>query len=130
MVHHLRPPALASALLAASLAACTTISAGGFGTDPSRADMEGAPAIALDHDVAEVWPRTKEMLAHLSTRVPRYDEVTRRAFATVDEGAVVAEVLETEPGRSRLAVKARRYGREDEVLARSVISRIERDLER
>ena len=92
--------------------------------------MEGGEALEFDQDADAVWRRTKETLAHLSTRVPQFDDEKLSAFATVDGGSIRAAVSEVAPGRSRLTVTARRYGDSSEPLARSVLTRIGEEVER
>ncbi|MEM9800116.1 MAG: hypothetical protein AAGA20_07300 [Planctomycetota bacterium] len=115
-------------LFALAALGCGTL--GSFGADPTRVDMEEAQSLVLEHDAGEVWDRTKETLAHLSSRVPRFEDGSGRAFAAVEDGSVVAEVVELSPGSARLAVRARRYGREDDALALRVIGHIVDEVER
>ncbi|MEM9382328.1 MAG: hypothetical protein AAGB93_20415 [Planctomycetota bacterium] len=129
----LTKPFLAAAgalCLALVVASCGSISSGGLGGKFTDKDRESALVSDHDRDLETVWARVKETLAHLSTRVPRFDEATRRAYATVDEGSIRTEVVETRPGRTRVYMKARRYGKDAPELARAVLDRIDREIER
>ncbi|MEM1449692.1 MAG: hypothetical protein AAF957_28030 [Planctomycetota bacterium] len=122
--------ALAACCLALAATSCSSFSSSGGRGAFSDKDRESAFTSDHDRDIETVWARVKETLAHLSTRVPRFDEATRSAYATVDEGSIRAEVGETRPGRSRIYMKARRYGKDAPELARSVLDRIGREIER
>ena len=129
-----RRPRTSRVLLALALAlvpaGCATVSAGGFGPGLRDGDMAGGEVADFDREIEVVWARTKETLAHLSERVPQFDEDARSAYATVDGGSVRADASQLAPGRSRLVVKARRYGKDSPELARSVLGRIADFVER
>lgn len=102
----------------------------GYAPGASLKTVEGGLVSEHDRDADYVWSRTKETLAHLSERVPQFDEAERSAFATLKDGSVRAEVTESAPGSSRVTVKARRYGQESPELAREVLDRISEEVER
>jgi len=124
---------IAGLVLALSLgllqAGCASSSSGGFRDGLTDKDRETAQVVTFERDVETVWARTKETLAHLSERVPRFDDETHQAYATVDDGSVRVAVVETTPGRSQLFVKARKFGLNDDELAHSVLARISQEID-
>jgi len=92
--------------------------------------QDGAQIEHYDRSAESVWARTKETLAHLSSRQPRFNDEELVAFATVDEGAITVAVVPLGSDRCRIAVKARRYGLQSAELALSVVDRIHDQVER
>ncbi len=128
-----RSAALAALVGAASmmaLPACTAVPAGGLGTMMGQEFQDGAQIVHYDRSAESVWARTKETLAHLSSRQPRFNDEEFVAFATVDEGAISVAVVALGNDRCRVAVKARRYGLQSADLALSVVDRIHEQVER
>ncbi len=111
-------------------AGCASSSSGSFRDGLTDKDRESAQVAAFERDVETVWALTKETLAHLSQRVPRFDDDTHQAYATVDDGSVRVAIVETTPGRSQLYIKARKFGLNDDELARSVLAQISQEIDR
>jgi hypothetical protein len=109
---------------------CASSSPGGFSDGLTDRDRETAQIATFERDVETIWARTKETLAHLSARVPRFDDETHQAYATVDDGSVRVEVIETTPGHSQIYSKARKFGLNNDELARSVLARIGKEIDR
>lgn len=120
---------MGGALLAA-VPACTAVPAGGLGTMMGQDFQDGAQIVHYDRSAETVWARTKETLAHLSSRQPRFNDEDFVAFATVDDGAISVAVVALDSNRCRVAVKARRYGLQSADLALSVVDRLHEQIER
>ncbi|MEM7519174.1 MAG: hypothetical protein AAF368_19890, partial [Planctomycetota bacterium] len=101
--------------------------------DPERmtdeAFQRGASTATYDHDADFVWLRVKETVVHLSSRQPNFNDDTRRAFATVEDGSIQVGVIAIDDLTCRMAVRARQYGLFSEELAESVLKRIDEEIE-
>ncbi|MEL6714594.1 MAG: hypothetical protein AAFZ87_14775 [Planctomycetota bacterium] len=121
---------LAAGLLALGGAGCTAVAAGGLGLMLGHEFQSGAQIVHYELDARTVWRGAKETLAHLSERQPIFKEDDLKAYATAGGGSVSLQVVEVSPVRARLAVKARKYGLQNEELALSVLESIDRHLRR
>lgn len=129
----LRSLAVACAALAPLTAGCVAVAAGGLGVMLSQEFQKGAQIVHYDRDADLVWLRVKETLSHLSTRQPIFEddaEDDRRAFATVEGGAVRVDVTEVREGRCRVSVTGRRYGLQSPELALSTLDAIDAQIRR
>ncbi|MEL6716127.1 MAG: hypothetical protein AAFP86_20260 [Planctomycetota bacterium] len=120
----------AAALLALGGSGCTAVAAGGLGLMLGHEFQSGAQIVHYELDARTVWRGAKETLAHLSERQPIFQEDDLKAYATAGGGSVSLQVVEVSPTRARLAVKARKYGLQNEELALSVLESIDRHLRR
>jgi len=126
----LRALALSSAAVAPLASGCVAVAAGGLGVMLSQEFQKGAQIVHYDRDAELVWLRVKETLSHLSTRQPIFEEAERRAFATVEGGAVRVDVIEASEGRCRVSVTGRRYGLQSPELALSTLDAVDAQVRR
>ena len=126
--------ALTCAALAPLTGGCVAVAAGGLGVMLSQEFQKGAQIVHYDRDADLVWLRVKETLSHLSTRQPIFEdddeEGHKRAFATVEGGAVRVDVSEAGEGRCRVSVTGRRYGLQSPELALSTLDAIDAQIRR
>ncbi len=109
---------------------CASSSPDAFRDGLTDRDRETALVATFERDIETVWARTKETLAHLSARIPRFGNETHQAYATVGDGSVRVEAVETTPGRSKVYIKGRKFGLNDDELARSILARISQEIDR
>lgn len=113
----------------ATLSGCGTVAINDPGAMTDQQFQKGAATNQYHLDAEQVWIHVKETLAHLSSRQPEFNDDTLRAFATVEAGSIQIGVIHLGPEDCILAVRARQYGVFSDELARTVLERVDQEIE-
>ena len=117
------------AVTSLAVAACGAVTINDPEHMSSARFQKGAETADYDHGADYVWLHIKETVAHLSTRQPKFNDDTLRAFATVEDGSIQVGVIRLGDDHCRMAVRARQYGLPNESLARTVLERLHQEIE-
>ncbi len=120
---------IATPLLAAG---CVGVAAGAVGAVVVTQEMldNNTYVSQLNEDVKPVWSTVKIFLAENSSEVIETNEQARKAKAKIDGAIVEVGVEAYDLDRTLMRVSAKRFGVNDGELARTIMDRIHRQLER